>query len=278
MQDGTRNVPDTGKPATMRDWHILSGSFLKMIAVISMFIDHFAAGILGRYLSMNGGNDLDWSDMAAYDQWMEQNESLMQAYNIMRDIGRVAFPIYCFLLVEGFIHTKNRLKYAWRLLGFALISEIPFDLLFQGNLLEFSYQNVFFTLFFGMLAMIGMDYAARLETIPQSLKTLLAFAAAALCMAAAKTMLTDYGLQGVLCIVVMYLFRKNKELQIAVSSCSFLLFLQEMAAPYAFISIALYNGKRGWNLKYFFYFFYPAHLLLLYLLSRALDISSYPAW
>lgn len=277
-QDTTESMLSAGMQADHPQvWRIISGSTLKMIAVITMLIDHFAAGVLGRYLMMRGANNLDWNDMAAYDQWMEQNESLIQAYNIMRDIGRVAFPIYCFLLVEGFMYTKNRKKYAGRLLLFAFISEIPFDLLFRGSLMDFSYQNVFFTLFFGMLAMMGMDWAVKREK-PLAVKVLLASASAGICMLAAKLMLTDYAELGVLCIIIMFLLRNIRELQIAAGSCSFLFFLNETAAPYAFISIAMYNGKRGWKMKYFFYLFYPVHLLLLYLLCRALGIASYSAW
>jgi len=94
-------------------------------------------------------------------------------------------------------------------------------------------------------------------------------------MIGAKLMLTDYTELGVLCIIIMFLLRNNKELQIAAGGCSILFFLNEMAAPYAFISIAMYNGKRGKKMKYFFYLFYPVQLLLLYLLSNALGIVSY---
>ena len=275
-QDTTGNMLPAGIQADAPQvWRIVSGSTLKMIAVITMLIDHFAAGVLGRYLT--GANNMDWSDMGAYERWMEQNGSLMHAYNVMRDIGRVAFPIYCFLLVEGFMYTKSRKKYAGRLLLFAFISEIPFDLLFRGSFMDFSYQNVFFTLFFGMLAMIGMDWAAKRESL-LVVKVLLTFASAGICMFAAKLMLTDYAELGVLCIIIMFLLRYNRELQIAAGSCSFLFFLNEVAAPYAFISIAMYNGKRGWKMKYFFYLFYPVHLLLLYLLCNALGIASYSAW
>ena len=115
-----------------------SGSTLKLIAVITMIIDHTAAGVLGRYLFMSGIGSLDINNMAVIDQWMDQNAALYGAYNIMRMIGRIAFPIYCFLLVQGFEYTHNRLKYAARLLLFAAISELPFDLLFKGQILEFS--------------------------------------------------------------------------------------------------------------------------------------------
>ncbi len=108
----------------------LSGSDLKIIAVIAMFLDHLAATVLVRCLVTG----VFWDQAAWYE-----------VYQVMRNIGRVAFPIYCFLLVEGFIHTSDRRKYALRLFLFALISEIPFDLAFNAQVLEFGYQNVFFT-------------------------------------------------------------------------------------------------------------------------------------
>lgn len=251
----------------------ISGSTLKLIAVITMIIDHTAAGVLGRYLFMSGIGSLDINNMAVIDQWMDQNAALYGAYNIMRMIGRIAFPIYCFLLVQGFEYTHNRLKYAARLLLFAAISELPFDLLFKGQILEFSYQNVFFTLFFGLAVMMGLRWIE--ENLGGRMFTpLLYLIVIAAGMAAAQLAKTDYAAIGVLCIVVTYLFRKKKIWQI-VSGC--IVFSWELTAPLAYIPIAFYNGKRGWKLKYFFYLVYPVHLLLLYLLCMGLGVASYPA-
>lgn len=251
----------------------ISGSTLKLIAVITMIIDHVAAGILIRYLFRNGIHDLDINNMSAVNQWMDQNAALYSTYNAMRLIGRIAFPIYCFLLVQGFEYTHNRLKYAARLLMFAAISEIPFDLLFKGQILEFGYQNVFFTLFFGLAVMMGLRWVE--ENLGGRMFTpLLYLIVIAAGMAAAQLAKTDYAAIGVLCIVVTYLFRKKKIWQI-VSGC--IVFSWELTAPLAYIPIAFYNGKRGWKLKYFFYLVYPVHLLLLYLICVALGIASYSA-
>ena len=187
----------------------ISGSTLKLIAVITMIIDHVAAGILIRYLFRNGIHDLDINNMSAVNQWMDQNAALFSTYNAMRLIGRIAFPIYCFLLVQGFEYTHNRLKYAARLLMFAAISEIPFDLLFKGQILEFGYQNVFFTLFFGLAVMMGLRWVE--ENLGGRMFTpLLYLIVIAAGMAAAQLAKTDYAAIGVLCIVVTYLFRKKK--------------------------------------------------------------------
>lgn len=251
----------------------ISGSTLKLIAVITMIIDHVAAGILIRYLFRNGIHDLDINNMSAVNQWMDQNAALFSTYNAMRLIGRIAFPIYCFLLVQGFEYTHNRLKYAARLLMFAAISEIPFDLLFKGQILEFGYQNVFFTLFFGLAVMMGLRWVE--ENLGGRMFTpLLYLIVIAAGMAAAQLAKTDYAAIGILCIVVTYLFRKKKIWQI-VSGC--IVFSWELTAPLAYIPIAFYNGKRGWKLKYFFYLVYPVHLFVLYLICMGLGIDSYPA-
>jgi len=264
---------ETGMEQWQRKWGV-SGSTLKLIAVITMIIDHTAAGILGRYLSISGLNNLNNGNMAEIQQWLDQNAQLFAVYNVMRMIGRLAFPIYCFLIVEGLKHTHNKLKYAVRLLAFAAISEVPFDLLFHGKILEFSYQNVFFTLFIGFLVMVGIQWAQ--EHLKNNLAPQILVIAAVIVagMAAEHFANTDYAAIGILCMVTLYLFRKKKVWQI-VAGC--IVFAWEVAAPLAFVPIGFYNGKRGWKLKYFFYLVYPVHLLLLYLICVALGIASYSA-
>lgn len=265
---------NAGNPAApVKEKKGLSGSTLKLIAIITMFIDHFGAAVVCRMLMDRGLNSLNTGDVATVQQWLADNATLYMIYNIMRMIGRVAFPIFCFLLVQGFEHTHDKRKYAFRLGLFAVISEIPFDLAFSSKILEFNYQNVFFTLFIGLLTMWACNYVEQKETWGKVPKVLLSIVIVAAGMCIAKLLKTDYDATGVFCIMVLYFLRSNKVYQI-LGGC--LSFLWELTAPLAFIPIGFYNGKRGWKMKYFFYIFYPAHLLLLYVICYFMGISQYP--
>lgn len=202
---------------------------LKWIAIISMLIDHTGAVLFPQY------------------EWM-------------RIVGRLAFPIFAFLLVEGFVHTSDVKKYMIRLGAFALVSEIPFDLAFFGTLLEFTHQNVFFTLFMGILMLYLM-----LQT-PSRGKQIITMIAALLI---SDYLCMDYGSWGLLMILAYYEMRDKKILKlvaVAVVNIFFMGYTQIYAA-FAMIPIAFHNGKLGPKMKMFFYAFYPAHLVILYLIS-----------
>ncbi|SHK60157.1 TraX protein [Anaerocolumna jejuensis DSM 15929] len=131
----------------------IPGSTLKLIAIFVMLIDHIAATILDRTLITRG-----FYNMGMGTEGNAAASNLLNMIDgIMRMIGRLGFPLFCFLLVEGFVHTSNKRKYAIRLGIFALISEIPFDLAFSGKVFNFGYQNVFFTLLIGFLVMWGFQ-------------------------------------------------------------------------------------------------------------------------
>lgn len=252
----------------------LSGSTLKIIAVVTMLIDHIGAAILARMMMVNGLGGIDQSDTTAVMQWYSNNTTLFQVYQVMRSIGRIAFPIFCFLLVEGFEHTHDRKKYALRLGLFALISEIPFDLAFSSEVLEFQYQNVFFTLFIGMLTMWVYRMVEEKKEWNDILRMLLYVVIVAAGMGAAELMKTDYAALGVLSIMVLYICRKNKTLQLAAGCISF---MWESVAVLGFVPIAFYNGERGLKNRYIFYIFYPVHLLVLYVICYFMGISGYSA-
>lgn len=208
----------------------LSGSSLKLIAIFSMLIDHIGAVLLPG---------------SPY-------------YGICREIGRLAFPIFCFLLVEGYVHTHDVKQYGRRLLVFALLSEIPFDLAFSGTAVNFGYQNVYFTLFLGLAALYIMDRTVNPE---------LRLVVAVVFMAFAELLKTDYSWKGVAAIILLYMTRENRLWQMITGG---VFFAWELPAPAAFVPVYFYNGKRGIPMKYLFYLFYPAHLLVLVLLRQIL--------
>ena len=264
-------APDTRKRG-------ISGGTLKIIAIVTMFIDHVGAALLGRFLMASGYMEAALSqNVADLILWLEENAALYLTYTAMRMIGRIAFPIFCFLLIEGFQKTHDVKKYALRLGIFALISEIPFDLAFNAQVLEFSYQNVFFTLFFLLLAMLAYDKIWKAQFFSGkapnlAAKLFLSAAALLVCCGLAEALKTDYAAIGVLCITVMYAFRKKKAALIAAGCVAF---AWEVTAPLAFLPIGFYNGQRGLKLKYIFYLFYPLHLLLIYGISLLLGVAGY---
>lgn len=215
----------------------ISGAGLKWIAIITMLIDHSA--------------------MVYYQEISGMFHSMVPVW-ILRGIGRLAFPIFCFLLVEGYVHTGNKIKYGIRLFLFALISEIPFDLAVENSLINQNAQNVFFTLLFGLIAISILDTFRERQWIGGILACVVLFLA--------DYLHTDYGGAGVLLIVGFYIFRNREKACIFCAIVTLVLLgnLLEIAALIAFIPIHWYNGDRGRQMKYFFYAFYPVHLFLLW--------------
>ncbi len=231
-----------------KSYQRLSAGTLKLIAIVTMFIDHFAAGVYAKMYSK--GYFLQWS-MADY---------AADIYYICRDIGRFAFPVFCFLLVEGFFYTRSRIKYLRNLMIFALISEVPFDLLLEEKI-GFSGQNVFFTLAIALGVIWGITRVKeKFATEPTISFFLQGTVIVAGCLLA-YGLSTDYSYYGIVLAVIFYYYRNNRILACLVG---YVWFTFEPWCFPAFIALLFYNGKRGISLKYFFYAFYPVHLLLLY--------------
>ncbi|MBO5241599.1 MAG: conjugal transfer protein TraX [Lachnospiraceae bacterium] len=230
----------------------MNGSSIKRIAAVTMFIDHIGAAFFYIFTSQYDG----MQDFAGADI----------IYDILRIIGRSAFPLFCFLLVEGFLHTRSVKKYAARLLLFAAISEVPFDLAFYDSVWNMQMQNVFFTLFFGVCAMWSLHQCKKLQD-PAVAKTKWCMAAgwigALLCVLAAHVLQTDYGAVGVVVILVLYLLRQDRILSCIAGYGAICFVGGELWCFPAFLLLPWYNGEKGKSNKYFFYVFYPAHILLL---------------
>ena len=221
----------------------LSGTALKRIACLSMLIDHIGAALLENGLFRQnavwqGGIRLDF---------------------VMRMAGRLAFPIYCFLLVEGFLHTHDVKRYVERLFLFGLLSEVPFDMAFFRTPFHWGNQNVYWTLALGVLAMALMQKFQDAEGNIAWKGRLAALG----CVVLAQLLQTDYGAIGVALIVALYLTRNNRKYQCIIGA---VMMLFELTAPLAFVLVWFYNGQRGACSplqKKAFYWFYPVHLLVL---------------
>lgn len=230
---------------------------LKIIAMISMFCDHFGYAFMGYFSYFNY-------------------------------IGRIAFPIFAFQISEGFTHTKNLKKYFLRLLAFAFISQIPFYLFLQKFIPNtIDELNIFFTLLLGLLSIIIYDYFSKVENqelnyklfgIP--FKNLIGIVFALFIAYIGELLKVDYGFWGIIVIFAFYLL-KNKKLAMIICYITLCIiryginiFLYGFHIEYIYRALAtmlpiifiwLYNGKQGYKIKYLLYLFYPLHLLLLYL-------------
>lgn len=227
------NVSSTSYPLKM--FPLLSGSALKIIAVLSMVADHCA------YYLLDG------------DTWV---------YETMRCFGRIAFPVFAFLVAEGFAHTRNRMYYFLSLLLFAFISEVPWYLLngMDGT------HNVMFTLALGVAALAAFERLREHRVLCCCSLLLTAW------MAAWSG--TDYGWRGILMVTVFYLLGMVRNTPVTLCRMLQLLFAFPLMMHYGITGallacavIFLYDGTRGFihgNVaKYGFYAFYPAHLFFL---------------
>lgn len=235
---------------TSSDSFGIPGSTLKLLAMFSMLIDHIGYILL----------------------WPLANAGVIPVtvYSISRSFGRLAFPIFCFLLIQGFCNTRSPRRYLCSLLIFAGISEIPFDLAFHRTWFYPLGQNVYFTLAIGLALLICTDAIANKIT-SAFLRNILTACAVLTACAAGCFLRCDYGAFGVLAIFVMYLLRLKK-LPCFFWGCTVLTLHNpsELFAYFALIPIRRYNGERGLQFKYLFYFFYPVHLLLLTFLAWVL--------
>ena len=224
----------------------LNSLHLKLLAVVTMLIDHMGFTLF------------------PYALWM-------------RCVGRLAFPVFCFLVAEGCAHTHDKKRYAARLLVFAVLSEPAFDLM-HGVWFTMDYQNVLWTLLAGALICWCVDWALRKKTPAAFLLTGAAVAAAFCLLELAGT---DYRGWGMLLVVLFYGVRRVscgtvvKRMAQAVGLAVFSIGIMggvsiELWSLAALLPLWLYNGRRGYSnrvVQYGFYAFYPVHILILSLIA-----------
>ncbi len=203
----------------------------------------------------------------------------------LTDIGRIAFPIFAFMTVEGYEHTKNLRKYVGRLLVFALISEIPFNLMMGSRAFYPVHQNVLWTFLIG-IGLVWLNDKVSGKNI--AVRVLVGAGTALLGYMLGIVTFADYNGAGVLTVLVFWFFRKRKwwcfigqlfclwYINTEIISGFFYVWeifgketevLRQSFAMLALIPIWLYKGEQGlYNkaIRNIYYWFYPAHMLLLF--------------
>lgn len=202
--------------------------------------------------------------------------TLLPDLPILRCVGRLAFPLFAFMAVEGYLHTRNLKKYLLRLLMLAVISEIPFDLLVSGSVVDPMHQNVIWTI------ILGLCCIRAFENISADLKKILSAVVIIASLAAAIIARVDYSSAGVLTLLAFYAFRGNtvrcRLMQLLSLAFINLVLLGGIgfAFPYQALAVLslpiiwLYDGSQGPHngfIKAANYLFYPAHMLILALFS-----------
>lgn len=222
---------------------VLDGTVLKIIAMVSMVFDHVG--------------DMFFPDVL----WP-------------RMIGRLAMPLFAFCITEGYIHTRDKKKYLFRMGIFALVSEVPFDLAFEGKV-SLNHQNIMLTFFMSILALMLFDLIRgkiNEDTGRYSIgKTFLGSLVIIGTAAVAILIKADYTIFAVISVFLFYLFKDTKHFIRTGVGVAFLALTRTMGyyctTGLSIIPLLLYNGKKGKGLKWLFYAFYPGHLLLLYLIK-----------
>lgn len=249
----------------------LNAAVLKWIAIITMFIDHIGAGFVICYLKyFNRISAQTVHTKKEYELYLETFMRIRDFNYVLRSIGRIAFPLFCFMLVTGFYYTRSRFRYLGRLILFGVISEIPYNLAFSQKWIDTESTNVYVTLVLGLLAIILVQFV--LDHVNQvALRYPLSLLAMVGCILLAELLKTDYKGPGVALILVFYLFYTMPVLRdFSFAAVILYMIMRGGSSPieaFALIDILLihlYNGKKGKNLpKMFFYLFYPVHLLLI---------------
>lgn len=238
-------TPNTHAP---KPYQILNGAQLKYIAIISMLIDHTNNALITPMLNGKG--------------------ALLYISNTFSIIGRIAFPIFMFFLIEGFFKTRNRKKYLASLLIFGLISEVPFDMFVSRTFFEPNWNNMMFT-----LAMcLGVIWL--IDSLRAKLKSTLLWFIVSLpilglsCFIAAQLSL-DYDYHAVLVAYIFYIFRQKP---IIGAGLGYISIIKELWSFLGFGLTLTYNRDRGRQYKWLNYAFYPVHLLILGILRFYLNI------
>ena len=223
----------------LKKFQILNGAHLKYIAFLSMLIDHVNNSVVTPLLDGKG--------------------TLLYISNIFSILGRIAFPIFIFFIVEGFFKTRNRKKYLFNLVLFGIISEVPFDLFTSKVFYNPNWNNMMFTLALCLVTIWIIDevkdrISNKYLWYGVSLVIVMAFGLLAMQLS------LDYDYHAIILAYVFYIFYDRPVLGATIGYVSI---IKELYSFLGFAMTITYNGKRGKQNKWINYLFYPVHLLIL---------------
>ena len=216
----------------------INGAQLKYIAFASMFIDHFNKAIITPFLTGTG--------------------PMVIITTIFDILGRIAFPIFAFMVVEGFFKSKSRWKYLRNLLIFAVISEIPYDMFQSAEFVNTWSQNILWGLALGLFTIMVID---KLKDYikKRPLWIFVSLLIVALSSLGSMLISSDYEYYAIIIIYLYYIFYDKR---LVASGLGYLVIIKEIYAILGFATVLLYNGEKGKQNKIFNYLFYPVHLLI----------------
>ena len=234
-----------------KNLQFLSGADLKLIAIISMLADHVNKALIYPYLVSNHG-------VLAF---------ISDAFDI---IGRIAFPLFCFMLVEGYFKTRNRKNYLLNLLLFGVISEIPFDMFTTASFFNMNWNNVMFSLALVLVTVWIIDtLKGKMQKRSKALWYLVSVVIVLVMCIVSMSLSLDYEHHAILIGYFFYLFHDMPVFAIPFGYASM------FKEPWALLGFGLtltYNGERGKQHKMLNYWFYPVHMLILGILRLYLGI------
>lgn len=231
----------------------LTKTKLQIVAMVTMLCDHVAKVIIYPVIIGRYSND-----------WLSSHSYILRMYDALVFLGKISFPIFAFFIVEGFFKTHSIYSYMKRLFLFAILSEIPYDLATSSKIINFDKQNVIWTLLVGLVCLFVIDYFKN-----SKLGLYKVIGSVSIIILIASFLNLDWRVYpGIVLILWFYLAHRSKKVSLLLGYCLMIPDVGFMSgAELSFLLLYFYNQKRGCGNRWLFYIFYPAHLLVLYLIQ-----------
>lgn len=232
----------------LKKFQVFNGAQLKYLAFLSMLIDHANNALLTPMLNGEG--------------------FLLHLSNLFSVLGRIAFPLFVFFIVEGFFKTRSRKRYLTTLLIFGVISEVPFDMFTSKTFFDPYWNNMMFTLALCLITIWIID--SLKEKLPNQVAWyVVSIILVILFGLLAMGLSLDYDYHAIIVAYLFYIFYNRPLLG---AGLGYLSILKELYSFLGFAMTLTYNGQRGKQYKWLNYAFYPVHILILGILRFYLDI------